>query len=186
MSGAAHGNSRGAATGRQFPVGLHLAHGEVRCGIAVQRDGPRARSLALGRFAKGRGDVAPGADTKVTRVARTIHRPIQIGPIAAHLHVGLVDAPRSSGRLRGPVPTTLELRSIMVHPTHDRRVHHRQAALGHHLRQIPKAELEPQIPPHAKDDDLAIKVAALEQLVQTQEPRHRAALKYRHLIGGRG
>ena len=41
----------------------------------------------------------------------------------------------------------------------------------------PKAELEAQIPPHAQDNDLAIKVAPLEQLLQPQEPSHRAALK---------
>src|ERR1700744_6193414 len=46
----------------------------------------------------------------------------------------------------------------MMHPTHNGGVGHRQAALGHHLHQIPEAQLEAQVPPHAQDDDLAIKV----------------------------
>jgi hypothetical protein len=50
----------------------------------------------------------------------------------------------------------------MVHPTHDGSVGHRQAALSHHLHQIPKAELEAQVPPHAQDDDLTLKVATLD------------------------
>ena len=37
-----------------------------------------------------------------------------------------------------------------------------QATLGHHLDQIPKAQLEAKIPPHAEDDYLAFKVPSLE------------------------
>lgn len=48
-------------------------------------------------------------------------------------------------------------------------VGHRQTALRHHLRQIPEAELEAETPIHTQHDDLAIKVTALEQFLQTQE-----------------
>ncbi len=51
------------------------------------------------------------------------------------------------------------------------------------LDQIPEAELEARIPPHAQDDDLGVEVPSLEQLTQTQEPGHRAALK---VIGSPG
>ena len=37
-----------------------------------------------------------------------------------------------------------------------------QATLGHHLDQIPEAQLEAKIPPHAEDDYLAFKVPSLE------------------------
>src|SRR5580698_11346751 len=97
-------------------------------------------------------------------------------PLAADFHVGLVDAPRRTYRPRELVPATLELRNIMMHPTHNGGVGHRQAALGHHLHQIPEAELEAQVPPHAQDDDLAIKVPTIKQLVHAREPRHRTAL----------
>src|SRR4030088_1754494 len=62
----------------------------------------------------------------------------------------------------------------MVHPAHDGCVSQRQVAFRHHLHQVAVAELETQIPSHAKDDDLPVKVAALEQIIQTQEPGHRA------------
>ena len=63
----------------------------------------------------------------------------------------------------------------MMHPTHDGGVRHRQAALGHHLHKIPEAELEAQVPPYAQDDDLAIKVPTLKQLVHAWKPGHRTA-----------
>ena len=65
----------------------------------------------------------------------------------------------------------------MVHPTHDRGVRNRQAALGHHLNQVSEAELEAQIPPHARYYDLAVEVPTFEQFLQAQESGHRAALK---------
>src|SRR6202046_5992260 len=64
----------------------------------------------------------------------------------------------------------------MMHPPHDGGVGHRQAALGHHLHQIPEAELEAQVPPHAQDDDLTIKVPTLKQLVYSRKPSHRTVL----------
>jgi hypothetical protein len=38
-----------------------------------------------------------------------------------------------------------------------------------------KMSLKRRLPPHAQDDDRAIKVAAFEQFVQTQEPSHLTA-----------
>src|SRR5271156_2127603 len=48
----------------------------------------------------------------------------------------------------------------------------RQAALGHHLHQVSQAELEAKIPAHAQDDDLAVKVATLEQLLDAHQLPH--------------
>jgi hypothetical protein len=39
-----------------------------------------------------------------------------------------------------------------------------------------KLSLKRGLPPHAQDDDLAVKVPALEQFVQTHKPNHRTAL----------
>ena len=68
----------------------------------------------------------------------------------------------------------------MVHPAHDGGVRYRQATLRHHLHQVPVAELEVRLPLHAQDNDLTVKVAALEQFIQSQEPGHRPAFR---LIG---
>jgi hypothetical protein len=51
----------------------------------------------------------------------------------------------------------------------------RQAALRHHLHEIPEAEFEAQIPSHAQDDDLSVEVSTFKQLIQTQKPDHRPA-----------
>src|SRR5580700_6655833 len=48
----------------------------------------------------------------------------------------------------------------------------RQAAFGHHLHQVSQAQLEAKIPAHAQDDDLAVKVATLEQLLDAHQLAH--------------
>src|SRR5258708_11520719 len=49
---------------------------------------------------------------------------------------------------------------------------HRQAALGHHLHQVSQAQLESKIPAHAQDDDFAVEVATLEQLLHALQLAH--------------
>ena len=48
----------------------------------------------------------------------------------------------------------------------------RQAAFGHHLHQVSQAQLEAKISAHAQDDDLAVKVATLEQLLDAHQLAH--------------
>src|SRR5277367_4960934 len=48
----------------------------------------------------------------------------------------------------------------------------RQAAFGHHLHQVSQAQLEAKIPAHAQDDDLAVEVATLEQLLDAHQLAH--------------
>jgi hypothetical protein len=54
----------------------------------------------------------------------------------------------------------------------------RQAALGHHLHQVTQAELEPEIPPHAQQDDLAVEVSTREQLFQALQLVHGGLLPF--------
>src|SRR5260221_842282 len=49
---------------------------------------------------------------------------------------------------------------------------HRQAALGHHLHQVSQAQLEAKIPGHAQDDNFAVEVATLEQLLHALQLYH--------------
>src|ERR1700752_1925282 len=108
----------------------------MRCRTTVQCDGPRRRSIHFDRLAKERlgcGNVPLGAKPKVYSLSIAIYRPVQVDPLAADLHVGLVDPPRLTYRPRELVPATLELRNIMMDPTHDGGVSHRKAAFGHYL-----------------------------------------------------
>src|SRR5580658_995298 len=61
---------------------------------------------------------------------------------------------------------------VSPHPTHNGRMGQRQAAFGHHLHQVSQAQLEAKIPAHAQDDDLAVKVAALEQSLDAHQLAH--------------
>ena len=108
----------------------------------------------------------------------------EVHPLAADLHVGLVDAPRWAGRPGEPVPVAFELRCVIVHPAHDGGVSQQKAALRHHLHQIAVAGAEPQLPPHAQDDDLPVEVAALEQ--PSSSARNLAASYCLQPIGGPG
>jgi hypothetical protein len=47
-------------------------------------------------------------------------------------------------------------------------------ALGHHLYQVAKTQLETQVPANAQDDDLTLEVPAREEFVYALQPlRHR-------------
>jgi hypothetical protein len=54
---------------------------------------------------------------------------------------------------------------ILLDPAHDRRMGDENPAFGHHFHEIPKAKLEPQIPPDAEDDDLPVEMAAFEKII---------------------
>src|SRR5215467_734262 len=56
----------------------------------------------------------------------------------------------------------------------------RQAALGHHLRQVAQTELEPKIPAHAQDDDFAVEVATFEKLRYRLQLAHRQPQPAQH------
>ena len=70
-------------------------------------------------------------------------------------------------------PALDELGRIALHPTQNRRVRERQATLSHHLDKIPQAKLVAQVPANTQKDDLAIKVASSEQLVQPLQLTYR-------------
>jgi hypothetical protein len=151
-----------------LPVTRHLAHGTMRRRIAIQRNGTRRlalRSFGPPKEGLGRCDVAVLAQHKVDAPATSIDRPIQVRPFAADLDVRFIDAPRASDRASESVPALLELRHVALNPAHDRRVRYRQSALGHHLHQVPQAQLVSKVPAHAQDDDVALKVPTLEQTV---------------------
>ena len=94
-------------------------------------------------------------------------------PRSREPHIRLINAPGITGLAGKTVPTPLKFRRKTLHPAHDRGMGQGQATLGHHLDQIPKAQLEAKIPPHAQDDDLAFKVPPLEQLIKAdRRSRH--------------
>lgn len=62
-----------------------------------------------------------------------------------------------------PLPVLCELRNIVLHPPHDRGVRQIGASFGHHRPQVSIAQFIGEGPSYAENDDLAVKVATLEQ-----------------------
>jgi hypothetical protein len=106
--------------------------------------------------------IATRTQSEINGPAFPVHGSVKIPPDAADLDIRLVNAPGIAGLAGKTVPAPLEFRRKALHPAHDRGMGQRQATLG----QIPKAQLEAKIPPHAEDDDLAFKVPTLEQLIK--------------------
>ena len=92
-----------------------------------------------------------------------VDRTVQIGPLALHLYVGLVDPPARRARA-APLPAQplLDLGRIPLNPAVDRRMVDRDAALAHHLLKIAVAHAVAAVPPDRPEHDLALEVAPLE------------------------
>src|SRR5580698_7823290 len=116
----------------------------------------------------GGGDVPFGAQQEIDGLSLFVDRTVEIGPAALDLHIGLIDAPRSSRRASEAVPTFLEFGGIALDPTHDCRMRQGEPAFGHHLDEITKAEFVAQIPAHTEDDDLPVEMAAFENIINVQ------------------
>ena len=117
----------------------------------------------LAEEALGRCRVARRREVEVDRVPVLIDGPVQIGPLAADLHVGLVDAP--AGRAwPAPLPAEplLDLGRVPLNPTVDRRMVDHDATLAHHLLEIAIAHPIAAVPSDRPEHDLTLEVPPLE------------------------
>src|SRR5271165_404963 len=126
-----------------------------------------------GKETLSRSHITPSAQKEVDRAARFIDGPVQVDPLAFHLDISLVHAPRVTHRPGVRLPTLFKIRHVALHPTQDRRMSQQDAPLGHHLDQVTGAELEGEIPSYAEHDDLPVKVPALKELLCRGGFRHR-------------
>jgi len=135
--------------------------------VAVERDLLRHPVLALERPTEkrfGGRDIPLGAKQEIDRLSLLVDSAIEVSPAAFDLHVGLVDAPRGAGPACKAIPPLFEFRDIALDLAHDRRMGERNTPLGHHLYEISKAELEPEIPADAEDNDLPVEMAPFEKI----------------------
>src|SRR5262245_12096051 len=136
---------------RQQPLLLEFAHRFMRSGIPIECELlEEARLLdRLLQESLSRSDIAVFTQVKINGLPRFVHPPVQINPLALDLDIRLVDAP---GRARppsiAPLPL-LEFWDIMLYPPHDRSMRYLNAPLGHHVREVPIAQLVRNIPSHA-------------------------------------
>src|SRR5208283_3198489 len=145
----------------------------MRSLIVVERDLLWQPALALERPPEkrfGGCNIPLGAEQKIHRLSLLVDSTVKICPLAFDLHIGFVDSPGCADPAGETVPPLFELRNIARYPAHDRSVTQGNSALGHHFHKISKAELEPQIPAHAEDNDLPVELTALEKIIHAQHP----------------
>jgi len=75
-----------------------------------------------------------------------IDRAVQIGPLAGHFDVGLIDEPPVTGEVTGWPGFLDELRGEALHPPVDGDVVDGDAALGHQFLDVTIGEAIPQVP----------------------------------------
>src|SRR5580700_8937721 len=86
-----------------------------------------------GKETLSRSHITPSAQKEVDRAARFIDGSVQVDPLAFHLDISLVHAPRVTHRPGVRLPTLFKIRHVALHPPQDRRMSQQDAALGHHL-----------------------------------------------------
>ena len=102
------------------------------------------------------------AEEELNRVANTVDSTVKIHPLAAHLDVSFVDVPLASDDTLALVETLQELRRKVNDPAVHGRMIDAQAAFGHHLFEITKAEIVSEVPAYAQQDHRSVELAAFE------------------------
>src|SRR6516164_1778290 len=120
-------------------------------------------SESLGKKTLRRHRVPRRGEIEIDRVAQLVDGSVEIRPLAAGLHVSLVDPPAPRAR-PAPVPAQplLDFGRVLLHPSVDGRVIDRHAAFCHHLLEIAIAYAVAAIPAHRPQHDLAPKWRPLE------------------------
>ena len=113
-------------------------------------------------------DIPLGAEQEIDSLSFFVDRAVKISPAPLDLHVGFIDSPGGTRSAREAVPAPFEVRNIALDPAHYRRMGQRNPAFDHHFHEIAKAELEPEIPPDAEDDDFSVEMAAFEKILNVQ------------------
>src|SRR5271157_5026853 len=144
----------------------------MRSSVGVERDF-RGDALTLHRLTQeslGRIHIPLPAQVEIDRLARLIHGPIQIHPLPFDPDVRFIHPPGVTYASCKPFPALLELRTIMLHPTENGRVHEVDTAFIHHGHEVAIAQLVAEVPANAQDHDLLVEVPTFEKLPDRYEP----------------
>src|ERR1700731_647315 len=139
----------------------------MRCGVGIQCNRPRGTNTLHGfseEVFRG-GDVSLLAEVKIDCSPDFIDSTIQISPPALHPYICLVTSPRTANWPRIPAPALLEFRHVTLDPAQNGGMGQQDSAFGHHFHQVPCAELVPQIPANAQNDDFLVELPTFEQIL---------------------
>src|ERR1035438_175421 len=120
------------------------------------------------------GNSTVAAEQEIDGLAMLVDRSVKVMPLRLDRDIRLIHPPRSADRFGEPAPALVELRDVPRHPSQDRRVRHLDAALGHHLHQVPVRQSVSDIPAHAKFDDVGVEYAFTVHRVTRDRLRHSA------------
>ena len=101
----------------------------------------------------GGRQIAPLTEPELNGVTVAVDRLVQIPPLPADLDIGFVGMPPTSDRSLAVIEPPQQQRRVMDSLAMDCSMINGDAALRHHLFQIPEAEIVSQVPPHAEQDD---------------------------------
>src|SRR5919107_3225400 len=137
-----------------FPIGL----------AAVDDDplGPAVPFECLGQEALGRSQVAPLTEPEFHCVTVAVDGTVQVHPPSSDLDVSFVDVPSAGDWALAPIELLQQKWGIVNGPAMNGSVIDGDAALSHHLLQVPQAQFVSQVPADAQQDHRAIKMTAFE------------------------
>src|ERR1022692_2003269 len=142
----------------QQPQRATTRHVSVECHFA--RDARKGRGERLAKERLCGPDAAVAAKQEVDDLTVFVDCPVQVVPFRFDRDAGFIDAPRGTNGLGESVPPPLKLRHVARHPSKDRRMGDLDAALGHHLDQIPIRQAIRYVPTYAQLDNVRVEGAS--------------------------
>ena len=111
----------------------------------------------------GGNSITPGGKQEIDRGTGRVDGPIQIGPLALHPNVSLIDPPGAIGGFQFPTTTLVQFGRIALDPSPDAGVVSWQASLGEKLLDVTIRERKSQVPPNCTGDHRGFEVSPFEQ-----------------------
>ena len=146
----------------------------IECYLAG--DARRTRGERLAEERLGGGEATIATEQEVDGLAVLVDGAIQIVPLGFDRDVRLIDTPRRADHPREPVPALLKFWDVSRDPPEDRAMRDLDAALRHHLDQIPIRKSIGDVPTHAQLNDVRVEGALAVNRVAGYRLRHSALL----------
>jgi hypothetical protein len=120
------------------------------------------RRQDLGEELLGHGIPLP-REIEVERGATGVYGSIQVLPVSGDANVGLIHPPGGPGPFQFRPDSTVQFRTIVLHPAPDRGVIDAQTSFHHHLLQVSIAQRKTKVPPNREDNNLVGEVPSPEE-----------------------
>jgi len=151
----------------EFALLLQFPHDLGIRGVAIDVDhsGTRVTRSPQGILeeALGGSRITPGGKQEIDRGTGRVDGPVQVGPLAFHPNVSLIDPPGTISGLQFPTTTLVQFRRITLDPSPDGSVVRWHASLGEKFLDVTIGKRKPQVPPNRTGNHRGFEVAPFEQ-----------------------